>query len=217
MIKPTKAKLNHLLKNPLRIVTWLITRLPYFNFIGETQTHNDPITFSIWYKQKILGYNRETYWPTHFTSKIVGAKNILIGIGTNPGYNPGIYIQGTGKLYFGNYTTIGQNTGILSGGHDIYDHRILTKSITKIGSYCWIGMNSTIMPGVELGDNTIVASGAVVTKSFPQGNCIIGGIPAKLIKQLDGDKFVHFDYHHKYHGYIKQSQFETYRKTKLNI
>ncbi len=216
-MKPTKQKLIHILKNPFRILIWLVTRLPYFNFIRETQTHNDPITFSIWYKQKILGYNKGAYWPTNFTSKIVGAKNIYVGVGTNPGYNPGVYIQGTGKLYFGDYTTVGQNTGILSGSHDIYDHRILTKNVTKIGSYCWIGMNVTIMAGVEIGDNTIVASGAVVTKSFPEGNCIIGGVPAKLIKQLDEEKFVHFDYQNKYHGYIERDQFENYRKLNLNV
>jgi acetyltransferase-like isoleucine patch superfamily enzyme len=213
----TFEKLKHIIRNPLRIFTWLITRLPYFRFIKGSQKANDKINFSIWYKQKVLGYNKQAYWPVHFTSKIVGVNNILIGVGTNPGFNPGIYIQGTGKLSFGDYTTVGQNTGILSGSHDIYDHRILTKSETKIGSYCWIGMNVTILPGVIIGDNTVVASGAVVSKSFPEGNCIIGGVPAKVIKNLDPNAFIHFEYKEKYRGYIPEHKFDKYRKKKLNI
>lgn len=217
MMNPTKEKLYHILRNPFRIFIWLITKLPYFRFIKGTQKANDKINFTIWFKQKVLGYNREAYWPVHFTSRVVGAENILVGVGTNPGFRSGVYIQGTGKLYFGNYTTIGQNSGILSGGHDIYDHRVLTKGETKIGDYCWIGMNSMILPGVEIGHNTIVAAGSVVTKSFPEGNCIIGGVPAKIIKQLDPEKFVHFEYQEKYHGYIRHENFEEFRKRNLKI
>ena len=46
-------------------------------------------------------------------------------------------------------------------------------------------MNSIILPGVILGDNTVVAAGAVVTKSFPQGYIVIGGNPAKIIKVIE--------------------------------
>jgi acetyltransferase-like isoleucine patch superfamily enzyme len=216
-MKPTKQKLIHVLRKPVSIFTWLITRLPYFKFIKHSQEANDKINFGIWFRQKVIGFNKAAYWPVHFTSKIVGAQNIYVGIGTNPGFNPGIYIQGTGKLYFGNYTTIGQNTGIMSGSHDIYDHSILTKGETKIGDYCWIGMNCTILPNVILGDCTVVAAGSVVTKSFEEGYAIIGGTPAKIIRNLDPEKFIKFSYQNKYHGYIKQSKFERFRKAKLEI
>ena len=42
-----------------------------------------------------------------------------------------------------------------------------------------------ILPGVTLGDNTIVGAGAVVTKSFPEGHCVIAGNPARKIKDID--------------------------------
>lgn len=50
-----------------------------------------------------------------------------------------------------------------------------------IGNDCWIGTRVIILPGVHLGNKCIVAAGAVVTRSFPD-NCIIGGVPAKLLK-----------------------------------
>ena len=50
-----------------------------------------------------------------------------------------------------------------------------------IGDDCWIGTRCILLPGVHLGNKVIVAAGAVVTHSFPD-NCIIGGIPAKIIK-----------------------------------
>ena len=216
-MRPTKEKFLHIIRNPFNIIIWLVTRLSYFHFLNGTEYAMNKITFQIWYKQKVLGYNREAYWPTHFTSRVVGAHNILLGVGSNPGFNPGVYVQGTGKLFIGDYTTVGQNSGILSGGHDFYDHRILTSDETRIGSYCWIGMNATILPGVVLGDFTVVASGAVVSKSFPEGNCIIGGVPAKKIKDLDPNKQVRFEYNTKYIGYIKEKDFLKYKKKHLSI
>lgn len=47
----------------------------------------------------------------------------------------------------------------------------------------WIGSNSTILPGVTIGDNAIVGAGAVVTKDVP-ANTVVGGVPARKIKSL---------------------------------
>lgn len=55
----------------------------------------------------------------------------------------------------------------------------------KIGNSCFIGLNSIILPGVELGDRTIVGAGSVVTKSFPEGNVVICGNPARPICSVD--------------------------------
>ncbi len=52
----------------------------------------------------------------------------------------------------------------------------------SIGDDCWIGDGAIILPGVEIGPHSIVAAGAVVTKSFPAYS-VLGGVPAKCIKQ----------------------------------
>lgn len=52
-----------------------------------------------------------------------------------------------------------------------------------IGKGCWIGARSTILPGVKIGEGSIIAAGSIVNKVVPD-NTIVGGVPAKYIKQL---------------------------------
>lgn len=142
---------------------------------------------------------------------------MLIGIETSPGYMPGCYIQGMGKLYIGDYTQIGPNVGIITGNHALGDNRHHTNSEVHIGRYCWLGMGSVILPGVTLGDYTITAAGAIVTQSFPDGYCVLAGIPAKVIKKLDPAECVFHKSEFEYHGYIHTSEFEAFRKANLNV
>lgn len=81
----------------------------------------------------------------------------------------------------GQGTYIAKNVGIITSNHDFQNLAEHQKGKDVIiGKHCWIGMNSVI-----LGDHTIVGAGAVVTHSFPDGYCIIGGNPARIIKTLD--------------------------------
>ena len=59
-----------------------------------------------------------------------------------------------------------------------------------------------ILPNVALGDNTIVGAGSVVTKSFPNGYCVIAGNPAVKVKDLDPKKCIRFKNDSEYVGYI---------------
>ena len=52
-----------------------------------------------------------------------------------------------------------------------------------IGKNVWIGANATIVPGVTIGNGSIIAAGAVVTKDVPE-NVVVGGVPAKIIKTV---------------------------------
>ena len=61
--------------------------------------------------------------------------------------------------------------------------RNIYKSIF-VGKGTWIGANSTILPGVKIGEGAVIAAGAVVNKDVEK-NCMYGGVPAKLIKHLD--------------------------------
>ena len=202
---------------PNFILVRLLPKLKRFSFFKETSKTQTPISFNLWYNQKVLGHAQDAYWPVHWTSSVNNAKNIYCGIETCPGYSPGNYIQAIGKIYIGDYTQIAPNVGIISSNHDLYDNRKHIKGIVKIGKYCWIGMGAIILPNVELGDFTIVAAGAVVTKSFPEGHCIIAGNPAKIVKPLDKEKCLRHESEHKYNGYIKNEDFDFFRKSNLNV
>ena len=190
-------------------------KIPYFHFVKNTKGAQAPCTFSMWFMQKIVGFNRKVYWPVHFTSKINQYQNICIGVDTNPGIEPGCYIQGIGKVFIGDYTQIAQNVGIISSNHDFYDLQKQVKKNVEIGKYCWIGMNAIILPGVKLGDFTMVGAGSVVTKSYPEGYCVIAGNPAKKIKVLDVDKCIQNKNDKEYVGYISKDKFKEYREQNL--
>ena len=78
---------------------------------------------------------------------------------------------------------VAANAQLISNNHDLYDHAVLTCKPVHLKRNCWIGAGATILPGVTIGENAVVAAGAVVTKDV-EDNTIVGGNPAKLIKRL---------------------------------
>lgn len=98
----------------------------------------------------------------------------------------GTYFQNfNGHITLGKGCYIAPNVGIITSNHDLDDlDKHLPGQNVVIGEKCWIGMNSVILPGVTLGPKTIVAAGSVVNKSFLSGNVVIGGSPARVLKQL---------------------------------
>lgn len=202
---------------PNYILRRILPQIKGYQYFKETLHTQTPITFDRWYQQKVMGHHRSVYWPVHQTSTVVNWKNIYCGIETCPGYSPGNYIQGLGKIYIGDYTQIAANVGLISSNHDVYDNSKHIIEEIRIGKYCWIGMGAIILPGVVLGDFTIVAAGAIVSKSFEKGYCVIAGVPAKEIRQLEPSKCVRSKSTFEYNGYIKSCDFESFRTQNLNI
>ena len=62
----------------------------------------------------------------------------------------------------------------------------LIETVHRVGNVVWIGGNVTILPGITIGNNVIVAAGAVVTHDVPD-NCIVAGVPARKIKDIEDD------------------------------
>lgn len=115
-------------------------------------------------------------------------KNIHIGDNFTGNYN--ITMLDIREIRIGSNVMIGPNTLITTVGHPLSPlgrrrHLGIAKPIS-IGNDVWIGGNATILPGVTIGSNVVVAAGAVVTKDIPD-NCVVGGVPARKIKDIEND------------------------------
>jgi acetyltransferase-like isoleucine patch superfamily enzyme len=110
-------------------------------------------------------------------------KNITIG--KNVFFNTGCSFQDRGGISIGNGSLLGMNVTIatLNHGLSLETRNITYSSPVKIGENVWIGSNATILPGVTIGDNSVVAAGAVVTKDVP-ANTVVAGVPAKFVKKI---------------------------------
>ena len=111
-----------------------------------------------------------------------------IHVGENFYANFDCVILDVAEVRIGNSCMIAPQVGIYTATHPLdpverNSGLELAKPIT-IGNSCWIGGQAVINPGVTLGDNVVVASGAIVTKSFGS-NVVIGGNPAKVIKKIE--------------------------------
>jgi acetyltransferase-like isoleucine patch superfamily enzyme len=107
-----------------------------------------------------------------------GAK-VQIGNGTYLADN--CFIAIASELSIGNNCAISWDVQIFDDdGHQLGQGE--PKAPIRIGNNVWIGSRAVILKGVDIGDNCVVAAGAVVTKSFPAGS-LIGGVPAKMIRE----------------------------------
>jgi acetyltransferase-like isoleucine patch superfamily enzyme len=110
-----------------------------------------------------------------------------IEIGKNAAINRGCefypsLLTPDGLIYIDDNAVLGPNVVVFAAGHD-YDFLGLpdTSAAVRIGKYTWIGGNSTILPGVTVGEGAIIGAGSVVTHDIPPYSVAVG-VPAKVIK-----------------------------------
>ena len=102
----------------------------------------------------------------------------------------GIHNTIIGPVAIGNHVNLAQGVVVTALNHNYSDttlrideQGISTNSVT-ISDDVWIGANAVILPGVTIGKHVVIAAGAVVTKDVP-ANCVAGGVPAKILKNLN--------------------------------
>lgn len=112
-----------------------------------------------------------------------------LSIGARVSIHPVCYIDAAGGIEIGNDVSIAHHSTILSSEHTwsdpdtpIRDQPVELRR-TTIGNDVWLGAGCRILGGVQIGDRSIVAAGAVVTKNVPSG-VIVGGVPARVIKAV---------------------------------
>lgn len=111
-------------------------------------------------------------------------KNIKIG--KNVFINSGCCFQDQGGIVLGDGCLIGHQTVIATLNHDMRPEKRagMTPAAVVLGKNVWVGAHATILPGVHIGDNAVIAAGAVVTKDVP-ANAVAAGVPAKIIKMIE--------------------------------
>ena len=111
--------------------------------------------------------------------------DVLIGNHTRIGIHNTII----GPVTIGNHVNLAQGITVTALNHNFIDTTLrideqgISTNPVVIGDDVWIGANAVILPGVTIGRHVVIAAGAVVTKDVPD-NCVVGGIPAKVLKDL---------------------------------
>ena len=144
----------------------------YFVYLKYLLLHRNDEIFIKYFRRKGISIGENC----HIYSSIATPEAYLITIGNDVTIAPGV-----------RFLTHDNSVSKLSPTFTDVFGKIL------IGNNCFIGANAVILPGVELGANTIVAAGSIVTKSYT-GNIVIGGNPAKPISSFE-------DYKKKIEGY----------------
>lgn len=111
-----------------------------------------------------------------------------VKVGKNVVLMNGFQCMSAGGLVIEDDTKIALNCTIATNNHDFYDRPVITCKSVHIKKNVWIGVNTTILPGVTIGENAIVGACSVVTKDVPD-NAVVVGNPARVIKYLKPEKF----------------------------
>lgn len=153
-----------------------------------------------------LTIDRRCYIDALSTDGIVFGENVSIGkyttiectgtlknigkglvVGSRTGLGTHGFFGCAGGVVIGDDTIFGNFVSVHSENHIFGDLSVpircqgVNRRGIAIGNNCWIGAKATILDGTKIGNGCIVAAGAVVTGQFPD-NCILGGVPARIIK-----------------------------------
>ena len=115
-----------------------------------------------------------------------------IEIGSNFFANHNCIILDGAKVIFGDNVMIAPHCGFYTDGHPLDAERrnagLEYAYPIKVGSNVWIGGNVVVLPGITIGDNTVIGAGSVVTKDIPSGVVAVGN-PCRVIREIiDEDK-----------------------------
>lgn len=126
-----------------------------------------------------------------------GGKHVHFGKGVYANFN--LTLVDDTHIYVGDHTMFGPNVTVATAGHPILPElRELAYQFNlpvKIGRNCWLGAGVVVLPGVTIGDNTVIGAGSVVTKDIPS-NVVAVGNPCKVLREI-GEKDREFYYKDK--------------------
>ena len=115
-----------------------------------------------------------------------GGKHIHFG--KNVYCNFGVTMVDDTYIYVGDYTLFAPNVVVATAAHpilpEIRKYGSQYNAPVHIGKNCWIGASAVILPGVTIGDNSVIGAGSIVTKDIPP-NCVAVGNPCRVLREID--------------------------------
>lgn len=114
-----------------------------------------------------------------------GVRFNKVTIGKNVVVMPGCLMMSAGGIDIEDDAMIAANVQLISNNHDLDNRWIITCKPVRICRRAWIGAGSTILPGVTIGENSVVGAGSIVTHEV-EPNTIVAGNPARVIRKITG-------------------------------
>lgn len=138
-----------------------------------------------------LGENCYIEPPLHSN---FGGKHVHFGKNVYANFN--LTLVDDTHIHVGDYTMFGPNVTVATAGHPILpelrEKGCQYNAPVRIGRNCWIGADAVIVPGVTIGDNTVIGAGSVVTKDIPSGVVAVGN-PCRVLREIsDRDRQYYF-------------------------
>ncbi|MCD7756308.1 MAG: sugar O-acetyltransferase [Firmicutes bacterium] len=129
-------------------------------------------------------FGEGSYVESPFYSNF-GGRNVHFGKWVYANFN--LTLVDDTHIYVGDDTMIGPNVTIATAGHPI-DPTLRRKGLqynipVHIGKNCWLGAGVIVLPGVTIGDNTVVGAGSIVTKDLPSGVVAVGN-PCRVLRPV---------------------------------
>lgn len=166
-----------------------LDRLYEFNHTRPTETDKRRALM----KEMFAELGEDCYIEPPFYSNFGGAH---VHLGNRVYCNFAVTMVDDTHIYIGDNTMIAPNVTIATAGHPVlpelreYDYQYNIP--VHIGHTCWIGAGAVILPGVTVGDNTVIGAGSVVTKDIP-ANVVAVGNPCRVLRPIsDRDKKYYF-------------------------
>lgn len=114
-----------------------------------------------------------------------GGKHVHFGKGVYANFN--LTLVDDTHIYVGDYTMFGPNVTVATAGHPILpelrEQAYQFNMPVHIGRNCWLGAGVVVLPGVTIGDNTVIGAGSVVTKDIP-ANVVAVGNPCRVLREI---------------------------------
>ncbi len=168
---------------------------------------NDIFSEQLTYLEKLYDYNATR--PLEQEKRTEMLKNMFAEIGEDCYIEPPLHANWAGKnvhfgkgvyanfnltlvddthIYVGDYTMLGPNVVLATAGHPILPElRPLAYQFNMpvhIGKNCWLGAGVVVLPGVTIGDNSVIGAGSIVTKDIP-ANVVAVGNPCKVLREIN--------------------------------